>query len=156
MSRVHILLLTLAISLPGKAQWKGVITNIETGVPLRDVTIYTDDQQKAVTNYKGEYQLKETFKSVTISHGQFLKVTIPREEMTDTIALLPRLTTIGEVVVWGEMPRVGVSTEEIAQDASAYGAHSPGMSFDFFSLFYKKHHMNKKQRQRHEEIIKEY
>lgn len=156
MVKLTIFLFTLTMSLPAKAQWQGVITNIETGVPLRDVTIYTDDKQKTITNYKGEYRLNNTFKSVTISHGQYLTVTMPREELTDTIALLPRLTTISEVIVWGKMPHVGVRSEDIAKDASQYGSPKTGISFDLVSLFYKKHHMNKRQRERHEEIIREY
>ena len=138
------------------AQWSGVIVNMETGVPIRDVHIFTNYNKMATTDYRGQYTLEEPFTSVTITHGKFLQLTLKREELRDTIALLPSANTIGEVVVWGEMPRIGVKEKEIAEDAKYYYTPSSGFTFDFFDLFRRKSHMSKSQRQKHEEIIEKY
>lgn len=138
------------------AQWSGVIVNMETGVPIRDVHIFTNYNKMVTTDYRGRYTLEEPFTSVTITHGKFLQLTLKREELRDTIALLPSANSIGEVVIWGEMPRIGVKEKEIAEDAKYYYTPPSGFSFDFFELFRRKSRMNKQQRKKHEEIIESY
>ena len=156
MMRLLGILMSIAWCMTGHAQWSGVIVNMETGVPVKDVHIFTNANKMYTTDYRGRYTLEEPFSSVTITHGKFLQLTLKREEMTDTIALLPNVNTIGEVIVWGEMPRIGIKTKEIGEDAKYYYTPSSGFSFDFFSLFRKRYHMNSEQRRRHDEIIENY
>lgn len=153
------LLLSLSVflwSATSYAQWSGVIVNMETGVPIREVHIFTNYNKMVTTDYRGRYTLEEPFTSVTITHGKFLQLTLKREELRDTIALLPSANSIGEVVIWGEMPRIGVKEKEISEDAKYYYTPSSGFSFDFFELFRRKSRMNKQQRKKHEEIIESY
>lgn len=153
------LLLSLSIflwSATSYAQWSGVIVNMETGVPIRDVHIFTNYNKMVTTDYRGRYTLEEPFTSVTITHGKFLQLSLKREELRDTIALLPSANSIGEVVIWGEMPRIGVKEKEISEDAKYYYTPSSGFSFDFFELFRRKSRMSKQQRKKHEEIIESY
>ena len=153
------LLLSLSVflwSATSYAQWSGVIVNMETGVPIRDVHIFTNYNKMVTTDYRGRYTLEEPFTSVTITHGKFLQLSLKREELRDTIALLPSANSIGEVVIWGEMPRIGVKEKEISEDAKYYYTPSSGFSFDFFELFRRKSRMSKQQRKNHEEIIESY
>jgi len=153
------LLLSLSVflwSATSYAQWSGVIVNMETGVPIRDVHIFTNYNKMVTTDYRGRYTLEEPFTSVTITHGKFLQLSLKREELRDTIALLPSANSIGEVVIWGEMPRIGVKEKEISEDAKYYYTPPSGFSFDFFELFRRKSRMNKQQRKKHEEIIESY
>ena len=153
------LLLSLSVflwSATSYAQWSGVIVNMETGVPIRDVHIFTNYTKMVTTDYRGRYTLEEPFTSVTITHGKFLQLSLKREELRDTIALLPSANSIGEVVIWGEMPRIGVKEKEISEDAKYYYTPSSGFSFDFFELFRRKSRMSKQQRKKHEEIIESY
>ena len=153
------LLLSLSVflwSATSYAQWSGVIVNMETGVPIRDVHIFTNYNKMVTTDYRGRYTLEEPFTSVTITHGKFLQLSLKREELRDTIALLPSANSIGEVVIWGEMPRIGVKEKEISEDAKYYYTPSSGFSFDFFELFRRKSRMRKQQRKKHEEIIESY
>lgn len=153
------LLLSLSVflwSATSYAQWSGVVVNMETGVPIRDVHIFTNYNKMVTTDYRGRYTLEEPFTSVTITHGKFLQLSLKREELRDTIALLPSANSIGEVVIWGEMPRIGVKEKEISEDAKYYYTPSSGFSFDFFELFRRKSRMSKQQRKKHEEIIESY
>ena len=75
--------------------------------------------------------------------------------MNDTIRLLPRLTTLGEVVVWGKRPFVRDKIKSWTKDAKDYGTHPSGISFNLFDLFRKKP-LNKKEREKHDYIIKNY
>ena len=156
MTRLIFLILVLLSCTTSYAQWSGVIVNMETGIPIRDVHIFTNYNKMATTDYRGNYTLEEPFTSVTITHGKFLQLTLKREELRDTIALLPSANSIGEVVIWGEMPRIGVKEKEIAEDAKYYYTPSSGFSFDFFELFRRKSRMSKQQRKKHEEIIESY
>ena len=158
-ARMTRLLLSLSVflwSATSYAQWSGVIVNMETGVPIRDVHIFTNYNKMVTTDYRGRYTLEEPFTSVTITHGKFLQLSLKREELRDTIALLPSANSIGEVVIWGEMPRIGVKEKEISEDAKYYYTPSSGFSFDFFELFRRKSRMSKQQRKKHEEIIESY
>ena len=153
------LLLSLSVflwSATSYAQWSGVIVNMETGVPIRDVHIFTNYNNMVTTDYRGRYTLEEPITSVTITHGKFLQLSLKREELRDTIALLPSANSIGEVVIWGELPRIGVKEKEISEDAKYYYTPSSGFSFDFFELFRRKSRMSKQQRKKHEEIIESY
>ena len=153
------LLLSLSVflwSATSYAQWSGVIVNMETGVPIRDVHIFTNYNKMVTTDYRGQYTLEEPFTSVTITHGKFLQLSLKREELRDTIALLPSANSIGEVVIWGEMPRIGLKEKEVAEDAKYYYTPPSGFTFDFFELFRRKSRMSKQQRRKHEEIIESY
>jgi len=136
------------------AQTHGVIADIETGLPIRDVKIYTNKNKVVTTNWLGEFNIYANFQSVTISHGKYMSITMKSEEMTDTIYMLPKLHTLDEIIVWGKHPFMSQSTKKMIEDAKLYSPGS-GMSFDFFSLF-KKSPMNRKQRRKHDEIIKTY
>lgn len=137
-----------------KAQKHGTIINVEDGLPIRDVKIYTNTNKTATTNWLGEYNIYTDFKSATISHGKYMSITLKKEEMRDTIYLLPKMYTLDEVIVWGKRPYF-TQSKQIARDASMYAPPGAGKGFDFFSLF-KKKPMNKKQRKRHDEIIRSY
>ncbi len=147
---ILVLLLTVA-----SAQTHGVIADIETGLPIRDVKIYTNTNKVATTNWLGDFTIYTNFQSATISHGKYMAITLKKEEMTDTIYMLPKMHTLEEVVVWGKRPHMSQSTKKMTEDAKLYSPGGGLMSFDFFSLF-KKSPMNRKQRKKHEDIIKNY
>ena len=150
-----IIIITIYLSQSVKAQVRGVIISIDDGLPVRDVNIFTDNGKKYTTNWMGEFYIYTDFKSATISHGKYLSITLTKEEMNDTIRLLPRLTTLGEVVVWGKRPFVRDKIKSWTKDAKDYGTHPSGISFNLFDLFRKKT-MNKKEREKHDYIIKNY
>lgn len=138
-------------------QTKGVILNMETGIPIKDVQIYTNTNVRTTTNYLGQFRIpyQYQFQSLTITHEKFVPVTFNQDELSDTIYLMPKFNTLSEVVVWGKR-RMTFNSKKIAQDARNWYTPSSGVSFDFFSLFQKKQGLNRKQREKHDEIIKNY
>lgn len=138
------------------AQKKGVIINMETGDPVRDVKIYTNTNKTATTDWRGQFSIKDYFTSVTITHPNYLSLTLNLYEMTDTIEILPRFNTLEEVVVYGKRPMT-FDVQKATRDARDY--YTPkvgGFSFDFFSLFHKRGGLSSKEREKHDEIIKTY
>jgi hypothetical protein len=154
MTKLYITILLIWMPLMVLAQRKAVVVNIENGVPVRDVEINTNTNERVKTNWMGEFFLPFKATSFTLTHGKFLAMTIDVDEMPDTIALLPRLTTLGEVIVWGKRPMT-FNPKKATEDAKNYYTPSSGVSFDFFSLF-QKPKMNSRQRKKHKEIIDTY
>lgn len=80
-----------------------VVVNIETGVPIRDVLVYTDDGQEAHSIWDGTFPLSAGFEALTLSHPRFEKRVMLREEVAkDTIALIPNQFAIHEVIIYGQ------------------------------------------------------
>lgn len=154
MIRTVLIILLSAISLCSTAQRKAVVVNIENGIPIRDVEVNTNTNERVKTNWLGEFFLPFNATSFTLTHGKFLNMTLDVDEMPDTIALLPRLTTLSEVIVWGKRP-IAFNPKKVAEDAKDYYTPSSGFSFDLFSIF-QRPKMNSRQRKRHKEIIKTY
>jgi len=138
------------------AQKRGVIVNMETGVPIRDAKIYTNTNKTFTTDWRGQYSIKDYFTSATITHQNYLSLTLNLYEMGDTIELLPRFNTLEEVVVYGSKPMT-FDVKRATRDARDY--YTPnvgGFSFDFFSLFHKRRGLSSKEKEKHDEIIRTY
>ena len=80
-----------------------VVVNIETGVPIRDVLVYTDDGQEVHSIWDGTFSLSTGFETLTLSHPRFEKrVMLHGEVSEDTIALISNQFAINEVIIYGQ------------------------------------------------------
>lgn len=138
------------------AQRRGVIISMDTKVPLRNVKIYTNNNINTSTNYRGEFYIPYAFESLTLSHPDYVSLTLANYEMNDTIELLPRFNTLSEVVIWGKSHKMGFDAKRATIDARDYYTPLPGFNFDFFSIFKRKHGLNAEERRKHKEIIENY
>ena len=76
---------------------------MESRVPLRDVLVYTDNNQNTKTIWDGTFSLKEGFDRISFSHPLYEKRYVLKSELKgDTIFLLPKMNTLREVVIYGE------------------------------------------------------
>lgn len=151
------LVLFLLLTLPtvALAQKKGLIVNMTDGVPIRDVKIYTNTNTVTTTNWKGEFTIDKYFTSITITHPNYLSLTLNLYEMTDTIELIPNYHTLDEVVIYGKRPMT-FDVKKATRDArDFYTPNVGGFTFDFFNLF-KSKGLNSKEREKHDQIIKTY
>ncbi len=155
-NRIILSIITLTFTVAVSAQRKGVIISAENGLPVRDVVIYTNNNETVTTNWLGEFFIPFKAKSFTTSHGKYLPITVDIDEMTDTIHILPRMHSLGEVIVWGKKPELmGGSPIIKKEDAKLAAPHTSGFTFDFFSLF-QRPKMSRKLREKHKEIIENY
>lgn len=80
-----------------------VVADMESRVPIRDVIVYTDDNQNAKSNWDGTFSLNEGYGRISFSHLNYEKRYILKSELKgDTIYLLPSMNLLNEVVVYGE------------------------------------------------------
>lgn len=146
----------LGITIVTMAQKRGVIVNMADGVPVRDVKIYTNRNAVVTTNWRGEFVLDKPCTSVTITHPNYLSLTLNLYEMTDTIELIPKYHSLDEVVIYGRR-KMMFDVKDATKDARDYYTPkmSGGFSFDLFSLF-KRRGLSKEQRKKHDQIIQNY
>lgn len=146
----------LFAALNTRAQTDVVVADIESGVPLRDVKIYTDSGSVAKTDYRGMAHIDRPFSSATISHPKYLSTNVQRHEMVDTIFLLPRANTLNEVVVWG-VGRKGIKSmvDDATRDAPQYAPPPAMVQFDFFQML-KKKPLNRKARKKNRELLENW
>ena len=89
-----------------EAQIRGVVVSTETGNPVRDVVVSTDREERTVTSWDGSFALCDTaFHEVTFGNLHYERRTMFKEELTDTILLIPNIQALGEVVVIGKARR---------------------------------------------------
>lgn len=148
----------LLLGLTAQAQRKGVIASAETGLPLRDCTIYTNNGQSYTTLWTGEYDITMPFQSVTIVKPNYMSYTLELSEMADTIYLLPRFNTLAEVTVWGKRRRF--SKNAVSSWQPSYVPNTPATGgvggLDILGIFEPKRGMSSKDKEKHEQVIREY
>ena len=157
--RAHILVLLITASLQLSAQRRGVVVNMETGVPQCDIIVYTDGGESVVTAWDGSFTLRDSFSVVRFANPNFEKRVITLQEFTDTIALLPSQNTLREVEVWGRRKDLSQlfridKTELQLQQPVQQGFNLLG----FLGYLFKKDRPSRKERrrQRHQELLDNY
>ena len=85
-----------------------VIADAITHTPLRNVLIYTDNNQSVKTNWQGEFILSSRkFNRITITHSKYYTRQMEAQDFRqDTIMLIPKIHTLSDVVVIGQ-PMIG-------------------------------------------------
>ena len=154
--RITMSLVMVVCCLIAEAQSRCVVIDKETGIPIRDVKVYTDKGHVFVSDYQGRVVVDSAFKSVTFSHVSYLMRVLERHEWRDTLWLLPKENRLGEVVVWGtEHKKINQVVGLATRDAASY-APPPGLaSFDFFEMFRKKP-LSKKARKKNKELLRDW
>lgn len=140
-----------------EAQSSCVIIDKETGTPIRDVKAHTDKGDEYATDYQGHLTIDQPFESATLVHGSYLSRKMKREEICDTIWLLPNAIRLDEVVVWGQKNNALNTMMSLAMAQAAATATPPagGIHFDFFSML-KKKPLSKKARKKNKELLRDW
>ena len=134
-----------------------VVVDLETGLPLRDVKLFTNTGTVCVSDYRGRIVLPDSsFQSATLTQPKYLSRVVERYEMTDTMEMLPQSSSLGDVVVWG-VDRRGIKSMvgSATQGLSAYAPAPGAITFDFFELFRKKP-LNRKARRKNKELLENW
>ena len=148
--------LLLMVTSMTTAQIKGVVVNMETGIPARQVLVYSDKGEQVETAWDGTFQLNDTtFHRLTLGNGEFVSRVMYREELTDTIALIPNLNALCEVVVIGydrRKKKAGVFEVPI-EELKALDRASPNSGFSMGDI----KRLRKKARHKHiQKILDNY
>ena len=148
--------LIIAFSITAAAQRTMVVTDAETGVPIRDVQIFVngDDNNRIVTDYKGEFIVPDTAGNLTLCHRKYEKRLMDDKEFADTISLLPNYNHLNELVVKGKSPKINMNIMAATKMAALTAPHPKTLAtFDFFDIFTAK---KRKKTRKRIEAIKDY
>jgi len=92
----------LVVSMAVLAQHRMVVVSTETKVPVRNVSVYTPEGLDTLTAWDGTFELPDSFSRISFRHPKYdLRHLLPSELHGDTIWLMPKMNTVGEVVIWG-------------------------------------------------------
>lgn len=117
------------------AMRKFVVVNLESNAPVRDLLVYTDDGQEAKTKWDGTFALHETFKRVDFVHPNYEKRYMLREEIkSDTIALIPNLYALNEVVIYGHRRNSNLMNSVKLSKVDAHLLQSQPTGFNILGL----------------------
>ncbi len=130
------------------AQRRHVIRDMETGTPLRGVTVIFNgiDSCRTATDYTGTFFAPDSIRTLTMKHPKYEKRMMERQEMTDTIELLPNMNKLNEVVIRGKRrkmaPEIMGGVKMAAMTAPQQGGT---VNFDLMDLLtYKKRKKTRK------------
>ena len=101
---IHRVIFSLLCLLPltMAAQKNVVIYDLENKVPIRQARVRVDGVRTFTTPYTGQIVLPEKFDSIIVSHPKYLQTTLKHDAVTDSIGLIPKTHTLGEVEIVAE------------------------------------------------------
>lgn len=141
------------------AQKSGIFIDLQTHLPVPDVQIRTNTGYARLSDKAGRFSLSIPFSSITITHTSYVMRVLNKEEMKDTIYLLPKSININEVTILGRKPRVTFSLNALSgkTDPRIGPAKSPsGMNFLGWLSIFEKGHVSKKEREKRRKAIENY
>ena len=87
---------------------KGVVVDITTRQPIPYVSIYTKNTESvlgSMSNEQGQFSINFSFNTLFLSHINYEKIEIKKENVRDTIYLTPASILLNEVVVSNRQPK---------------------------------------------------
>ena len=159
MKKVIVLLLCSIVPIEMLAQRRVVVVDMDTNVPIRDVSVKIDSQKVIQTDYLGRIDVPIVFDSIAFSHVRYERERLAMVELGDTMYLLPIEHMLPEVKVNAASPEMLAAFKAWAQmGAMAGAAEAPRgiASFDFASLLDRRGRRDKKHLERAKEILKEW
>ena len=159
LKKTTLLLLFCAIFTEMQAQRRLVVIDMDTNLPVRDVSVRIDSQKVKQTDYLGRIDIPIAFDSIAFSHMRYEYERITMAELGDTMFLLPKEHMLPEVKVSAIKPelmaRLNAWVSKAAKEGAAL-APSGGASFDFFEIFDFRGRRDKKHLERAKKILKEW
>ena len=159
MKKVIVLLLCSIVSIEMLAQRRVVVVDMDTNVPIRDVSVKIDSQKVVQTDYLGRIDVPVVFDSIAFSHVRYEHERLTMAELTDTMFLLPKEHMLPEVKITELNPKTkAVITGWVMAGAMEGAALAPRgvASFDFADLIDRRGRRDRKHLERAKKILKEW
>jgi len=153
------LLLCGIVSIEMQAQRRIIVIDMDTNLPVKDVSVKIDSLKVVQTDYLGRIDVPVVFDSIAFSHMRYEYERITMAELTDTMFLLPKEHMLPEVRVTELNPRAkGVISGWVMAGAMEGAALAPRgvASFDFANLLDRRGRRDRKHLKRAQKILKEW
>ncbi|WP_285822057.1 hypothetical protein [Xylanibacter muris] len=140
--------------------FRGVVIDLESRIPMRDVDVIIDDGLRIVrTDWQGRFSADSVKAGLTFRRSGYIIRRVSLESFTDTIGLLPEYNRLSEVVVYGRARKDILKNMGLAMKIKAEGAVAPkpsGKDFLSFLNVFDRHYVSKKQRRKRMKAIENY
>lgn len=159
LKKTTLLLLFCAIFTEMQAQRRLVVIDMDTNLPVRDVSVRIDSQKVKQTDYLGRIDIPIAFDSIAFSHMRYEYERITMAELGDTMFLLPKEHMLPEVKVTELNPQTKATIAGWVMSGAMEGAALAPRgvaSFDFFEIFDRRGRRDRKHLERAKKILKEW
>lgn len=156
MSRFVVLFVSLVYVVTVHAQRTCVVADMENHVPIKDAVIHTNTNHWARTDYRGYFAMSYAFDSASVYKSGYVKAYVYRQNLPDTVFLLPESHQLNEVEVLGkDMQQHSVDMmQKAGQDAGKNADVSRGLvNFDAFGWMDRRGIRDRKHRRQAQGII---
>ena len=155
------LLLCGIVSIEMQAQRRIIVIDMDTNLPVKDVSVKIDSLKVAQTDYLGRIDVPVVFDSIAFSHMRYEYERITMAELTDTMFLLPKEHMLPEVTVTELDPRVKGLISAWAKEGAMQGAAEAPRGnitiyFDFANMLDRRGRRDRKHLKRAQKILKEW
>ena len=155
MRRYLFLLLLFLVCGMTYGQRRITVLDMETHLPIKDVTVRVDSDYVRRTNYVGQADIPLVFRYIVFTHMKYAKERLSFTEMTDTMYLLARSYTLDEIVVMGVNPDLKRSMQK-THDNIRNQPVMKGLTFDFGKILDRRWRRDRKHYKQAQELLRKW
>ena len=155
MQRTISLIIVILSAVYVSAQRKIVVVDMETHLPVADVSVKTDSARAVMTDRNGYANIPEQFDSISFSHMRYLSDKVTFEEMKDTMYLVPKNLMLPDVVVTGVNPDLKKAMKK-NYERMLEQPTVKGLTFDFANIIDRRGRRDRKHYKKAKEILREW
>ena len=155
MQRTISLIIVILSAVYVSAQRKIVVVDMETHLPVADVSVKTDSARAVMTDRNGVASISERFDSISFSHMRYLSDKVTFEEMKDTMYLVPKNLMLPDVVVTGVNPDLKKAMKK-NYERMLEQPTVKGLTFDFANIIDRRGRRDRKHYKKAKEILREW
>ena len=152
-------LILLLVGFSMKAQRRILLLDSDTNMPISGVSVSTDEGETVTSDGKGFVTLSIPFDTVRFSHLKYSSEMLKKEEVRDTVYLIPTVHMLPEVTVSELAPEIKMLIKGWVAQAVAEGAAMAPQgiaSFDFANMLDRRRRRDKKHLEKAKEILEKW
>ncbi|MBQ6211162.1 MAG: hypothetical protein IJK42_15555 [Prevotella sp.] len=157
--RCSLALAFLAAALSVSAQRRVLLLDSDTNMPIPGVSVSTDEGESVTSDGKGFATLSMPFDTVRFSHLKYSSEMLKKEEVRDTVFLIPTVHMLPEVTVSELAPEIKMRIKGwVAQAAAEGAAMAPRgiATFDFANMIDRRRRRDKKHLEKAKEVLEDW
>ena len=155
MQRTISLIIVIFSAVYVSAQRKIVVVDMETHLPVANVSVKTDSARAVMTDRNGVASISERFDSISFSHMRYISDKVTFEEMKDTMYLVPKNLMLPDVVVTGVNPDLKKAMKK-NYERMLEQPTVKGLTFDFANIIDRRGRRDRKHLKKAKEILREW
>ena len=155
MQRTISLIIVIFSAVYVSAQRKIVVVDMETHLPVADVSVKTDSARAVMTDRNGVASISDRFDSISFSHMRYISDKVTFEEMKDTMYLVPKNLMLPDVVVTGVNPDLKKAMKK-NYERMLEQPTVKGLTFDFANIIDRRGRRDRKHLKKAKEILREW